>query len=169
MSQNQQWLDVSLQGMPPAAADRVRAFRLLVLEGARLRSLLEGVLAPTGVTVQQGAMLSWIEAQPEAPTITAVAAGLAMSHQNVKQIAAALQRKGLLAIEVDARDRRARRLVLSEHHHRFWAERNAGDFEAVQAWMAAWDEAQVGEAIRLLRQLHRHLDAVAAAPRATPE
>lgn len=159
MSSNDQWLDLSLQGHAPAVADRVRAFRLLLVEGARLRTLLDKALAPTGVTAQQGALLSWIEAQPEPPTVSAVALGLSMTHQNVKQIASALQRKGLLDIAVDARDRRVRRLKLTARHHEFWRRRNPDDFAAVQAWMAAWSDAEVRQALRLLRRLHRHLDA----------
>lgn len=157
MSTNDQWLDLSLEGLQPADADRIRVFRLLMLEGARLRGLLDRVLAPSGVTVQQGALLSWIQAQPAPPTFSAVAAGLAMTHQNVKQIALALQRKGLLEMRVDEQDRRARRLVLTKRHHRFWCERNADDFAAVLTWMAAWSDAEVRRVLPLLRRLHRHL------------
>lgn len=159
MTADRQWLDLSLDGLPPAEADRIRVFRMLMLEGARLRGLLDRVLAPSGVTAQQGAMLSWIQAQPAAPTLSAVAAGLAMTHQNAKQIVLALQRKGLLEIRVDTADRRARRLVLTEAHHRFWRERNPDDFAAVQRWMAAWSDAEVRQVLRALRRLHRHLDA----------
>lgn len=159
MSTGDQWLDLSLEGLPDAQADRIRAFRMLVLEGARLRGLLDKVLAPSGVTVQQGALLSWIQAQPAPPTISAVATGLSMTHQNVKQIVLALQRKGLVDIQVDEQDRRARRLVLTRLHHRFWRKRNPDDFAAVQAWMSAWSDAEVRRALRMLRRLHRHLDA----------
>ena len=81
-----------------------------------------------------------------------------MTHQNVKQIAVALQRKGLLEIRVDEQDRRARRLFLTRRHHRFWRDRNPGDYAAVQAWMAAWSDDEVRQALQLLRRLHRHLD-----------
>lgn len=158
MSTDAQWLDLSLEGVDGAAADRIRAFRLLVVEGARLRGLLDRVLAPSGVTAQQGALLSWIQAQPAPPTYSAVAAGLGMTHQNVKQIAVALQRKGLLEIRVDEQDRRARRLHLTRRHHRFWRDRNPGDYAAVQTWMAAWSDDEVRQVLQLLRRLHRHLD-----------
>lgn len=154
-----QWLDQSLDGVEPSQADRVRAFRMLMLEGARLRGLLDRALAPSGLTAQQGAMLSWIQAQPEPPTISAVARALTMTHQNAKQIVAALERKGFLEIRVDAQDRRARRLVLTPHHHRFWRERNTDDFAAVQSWMSVWSDAEVRQALGLLGRLHRHLDA----------
>ena len=157
MSTDDQWLDLSLEGLSPAQADRVRAFRLLIQGGARLRGLLDRALAPTGLTAQQGALLSWIQAQSAAPTYSAVAAGLGMTHQNVKQIALALERKGFLSIQVDTQDRRARRLVLTPQHHQFWRARNAGDFAAVLGWMGAWSDAEARQAVRLLRRLHQHL------------
>jgi len=168
MSAGKQWLNLSLDEVERAAADRVRAFRMLMMGGTRLRGLLDRALAPSGVTTQQGVLLSWIESQPAPPTITAVAAGVGMTHQNVKQIALALQRKGFLDIEVDANDRRSRRLVLTPHHYRFWRTRNVDDFAAVHAWTAAWSDAEVRQVLRLLRRLHDHLDALPA-PRAGSE
>lgn len=164
MSSNRQWLEASLEGVPAAQAQRVRAFRLLLVQGALLRGLLDRELAPSGVTAQQGAMLSWIDAQPEPPTISAVAAGMAMTHQNVKQIASALARKGFLEIVVDAADRRARRLVPAARHRRFWQRRNADDFAAVQTWLSVWTEEEVSAVVGLLQRLHRHLQVHAQTP-----
>ncbi|MBL8929379.1 MAG: winged helix-turn-helix transcriptional regulator [Kineosporiaceae bacterium] len=157
MTSREQWLDLSLDGLDAARADRVRAFRVLMVVGIRLRGLLDRALAPSGLTAQQGAMASWIEAQPAPPTISAVAAGLGMTHQNVKQIALALERKGLVDIQVDPDDRRARRLVLTEAHGEFWGRRNPHDLAAVQDWMAVWTEDEVSEALNLLLRLHHHL------------
>lgn len=157
MSDDRQWLDMGLEALPAAAADRVRLFRLLLAEAAQLRARLDRELAPSGVTVQQGVLLSWIEARSAPPTIGEVAAGLGMTHQNVKQIAAALERKGLLEIVVDEADRRARRLVLTAQHRRFWKRRNPNDFSQVQSWLAAFDDDEVRSLLRLLGRLHRHL------------
>jgi DNA-binding MarR family transcriptional regulator len=157
MVAKEQWLDLSLDGLDASQADRVRAFRLLMVTGIRLRGLLDRALAPSGLTAQQGAMVSWIEAQSAPPTISAVAAGLGMTHQNVKQIAVALERKGFLEIRVDEGDRRSRRLILTETHHQFWSRRNPGDLAAVQDWVAVWTDHEVHQALGLLRRLHRHL------------
>jgi DNA-binding MarR family transcriptional regulator len=85
-----------------------------------------------------------------------------MTHQNVKQIALALQRKGFLEIETDAGDRRVRRLRLTEHHHRFWRQRNPTDFASVEAWTAGLSDAQAAQAVRLLARLRAHLHALQA-------
>lgn len=165
MLPNTQWLDLSLDGVDAAVADRVRAFRLLISHGARLRGLLDRVLAPSGLTTQQGAMLAWIQAQPQAPTISAVAAGLGMSHQNVKQIALALERKGFIEIRIGENDRRARHLALTARHHQFWSERNADDFTAILGWTAAWSDSEVQQVIQLLLRLQDpHAGPVKGAP-----
>jgi DNA-binding MarR family transcriptional regulator len=98
-------------------------------------------------------MLQFIESQTEPPTIGLVATGLSMTHQNVKQIALALERKGFLTIDVDDTDRRARRLNTTALHRRFWARRNPNDFAQVQAWTAGLNPNEVQQAVQLLGQL----------------
>ena len=102
-------------------------------------------------------MLQWIEAQPEPPTISAVAAGLRTTHQNIKQIALALERKGFVEIVVDPSDRRARRMVLTKQHRRFWRKRNPEDFANVAAWTAALSDAEVTRMTEMLSRLYREL------------
>ena len=157
MSQDRQWLNLGLDAIAPDRAARVRLFRLLLVGAAALRGQLDRELAPSGLTSQQGAMLQWIEAQTEPPTISAVAAGLGMTHQNVKQIALALERKGFVEIAVDAADRRARRLVLTKAHRRFWRKRNPQDFASVAAWTAPLSDREVATMTELLSRLYRHL------------
>lgn len=153
MSDPGQWLELGLDSLPPPLADRVRLFRTLCAAAGMLRGRLDRAMAATGITTQQAALLQFIEAQPGPPTIGAVATGLAMSHQNVKQIALALARKGFLTIEVDAADRRARRLTTTALHRSFWDQRNPDDFAQVQAWTAGLSSAEVAQAVQLLRQL----------------
>lgn len=152
-----QWLEHGLDRLPADQAARVRLFRVTVTAGSMLRSRLDREMAGTGITTQQAALLQFIEAQPEPPTMGIVAAGMSMTHQNVKQIAAALERKGFLSIVVDEQDRRARRLVVSARHRRFWARRNPADFEHVQAWTAGLDDREVEQAVAVLSKLVRGL------------
>ncbi len=146
-------LDLGLAALPPAVADRIRLFRLIDFNAMHLRARLDRLLAPQGLTTQQAALLQHIEAAAEAPTISRVAQGMSMTHQNLKQIALALERKGFLRIEVDPSDRRARRLVLTARHHRFWRQRNPGDFDQVAAWTAALEDAEVAAVVQTLRRL----------------
>jgi len=119
-----------------------------------MRAALDRELASSGITTQQAALLQCVQAQPEAPTVGAVALAMSMTHQNVKQIALALQRKGFLDIVVDEADRRARRLVLTNHHHRFWARRNPQDFNAVEGLTAELGDAEVRILVGLLARLN---------------
>jgi DNA-binding MarR family transcriptional regulator len=153
MSSDDLWLDLGLDAMPAAQAQRVRLLRLVLATATVLRGQLDRALAPSGITSQQAAMLQLIEAQAQAPTISFVALALGMTHQNVKQIALSLQKKGFIEIVVDAADRRSRRLQLTAHHHRFWRARNAGDFVSVEAWTAGLSDAEVADTVQLLAKL----------------
>ncbi len=153
MSDRRQWLDLGLEALPPEQAARVRLFRSLSAGASLLRARLDREMAATGITTQQAALLQFIEAQAEPPIIGTVAAGLSMTHQNVKQLALVLERKGFLTIQVDALDRRARRLVTTARHRRFWARRNPADFSQLQAWTSGLNDAEVAQAVRLLQKL----------------
>jgi DNA-binding MarR family transcriptional regulator len=154
MEPNRQWLDLGLDALPTPQAERVRLFRLLLATAARMRAAMDRRLAAHGITTQQAALLQCVQAQPEAPTLGAVALALSMTHQNVKQIALSLQRKGFLDIAVDAADRRVRRLVLTAHHHRFWAQRNPQDFSQVEGLSAELGDAEVQTLVGLLTRLN---------------
>ncbi|HSW06800.1 MarR family winged helix-turn-helix transcriptional regulator [Aquabacterium sp.] len=157
MSSNDQWLDLGLAALPPPRAQRIRLFRTLLATAAVFRGQLDRALAPAGITSQQAALLQLIEAQAEAPAISFVAQALGMTHQNVKQIALALERKGFLVIATDANDRRTRRLQLTEHHHQFWRQRNPTDFSSVEAWTAGLTDDEIDTLVALLARLKLQL------------
>lgn len=164
MTPDSQWLEVGLADLPSRTADRIRAFRLLIGTAQSMRALLDRDLAPAGVTTQQAAMASFIESRAEPPRISDVAGAMNMSHQNVKQIAAALERKGFVEIVPDDEDRRARRLVLTAEHRRFWRRRNARDFANVARWTAPLSDDEVATLLGLLARVHAHVSASAAPP-----
>jgi DNA-binding MarR family transcriptional regulator len=129
-------------------ADAVKCFRLIAFTGQRLRYLLDERLRADGLTSQQGFLLTIVGAL-ERPTLGAVAKAMSSSHQNVKQIAAALERKGMLAIVPDEADARARRLELTEASARYWQNRDADDFAAIGGWFSALE----GEEQRVLADI----------------
>lgn len=116
-------------------ADAVKCFRLIAFTSQRLRYLLDERLRADGLTSQQGFLLTIVGAK-QRPTLGEVAKAMSTSHQNAKQIAAALERKNMLAIVPDENDARARRLELTEASSRYWRERDAGDFAAIGGWFA---------------------------------
>lgn len=139
------------------AAVRLRTFRLLLVLANELRSLMDRWLADDGLTTQQAALLTVIKALG-APSFSEAAAVLASSHQNVKQIAAALERKGFVRIVPDDVDGRVRRLTTTRKNDRFWASRNPHDHASVLELFADLSPAEAKELFRLLATVR---DAVA--------
>ena len=86
-------------------------FRLVLTLGNHLRSRMDQRLAPSGLTTQQAAALTIVDHADPPATLGAIARTMGTSHQNVRQIVAALERKGFVTVTVDPDDRRARRVV----------------------------------------------------------
>ncbi|WP_436524320.1 MarR family winged helix-turn-helix transcriptional regulator [Actinoplanes sp. HUAS TT8] len=114
----------------------VRAFRLALVLGQRLRYLMDNRLRADGLTTQQAALLTAVRALGT-PALTEAAAAMGTTHQNAAQLVAALERKGMLHAEPDPADKRRRRLVPTEAGARYWSERDADDEAAVAEWFAA--------------------------------
>jgi len=135
---------------------RVLLFRLLLVLAQELHTRMDRLLAESGLTTQQAMLLQRLQAEPEPPTLKHFAAKLAMSYQNLRQIAGALQRKGFVEIVTDPGDARVRRLRLTEHHFHVWQERG-GDHEAVAEWTASLDDDTVRAVVAALDALHEDL------------
>jgi DNA-binding MarR family transcriptional regulator len=106
-------------------------------------------------------VLHHLSAATEQPTLTQCAALLGMTHQNLKQIVLALERKQLVAMTVDAADARVRRLHLTARHRQLWKRRDPDDHSEVARWTSALSDAEVLALVALLDRLHADL-AVAA-------
>jgi DNA-binding MarR family transcriptional regulator len=65
-----------------------------------------------------------------------VAAALGSTHQNVRQLANALSKKGFVQVSTDTADARVRRLRTTEKSRSYWAKRSAEDQEEVLTWFA---------------------------------
>ena len=133
-------------------AEAVRNFRLILYCSHRLRNLLDERLRRAGLTVQQGVMLSIVRARGR-PRLGEVAAAMATSHQNAKQIALVLERKGMLRIVPDADDGRMRRLVPTAAGRRGWTDRDSGDFAAIGAMFSSLPRAEQKKLRSLLERL----------------
>jgi len=136
------------------AQDAVRCFRLISYTGQRLRYLLDRRLRDESLTSQQGFLLTVVRMHGR-PTLGEIATAMSTTHQNAKQVASALERKGMLKIIADDRDARVRRLVATELGKRGWEARNAEDYAAIAGWFAnlSSDEQQV--LVHLLSRLAR--------------
>jgi DNA-binding MarR family transcriptional regulator len=118
----------------------------------RLRYRLDQRLKLDDLTSQQGILLTLVRSRGE-PMLGEVAKAMGTSHQNAKQIASALERKGMLRIVKDASDARARRLTITDAGIKAWKTRDAGDFEAIGSWLSELSKTEQ----RALRRLLAHL------------
>lgn len=130
------------------AADAVACFRLMSFASQRLRQLMDQRLKEDGLTSQQG-FLQTIVRTLGRPTLGQVAAAMSTTHQNAKQVALVLERKGMLRIVADNQDARVKRLEATEAGAAGWSDRDAGDYAAIAGWFAALS----GDEQRLLAQL----------------
>lgn len=134
------------------AADAVGIFRMLVYCSARLRYRFDQRLKLDHLTSQQGILLTVVRSRGQ-PMLGEVAKAMATSHQNAKQIASALERKGMLRIVKDASDARARRLTITDAGIKAWRTRDAGDFEAIGSWFTELSKTEQRALRRLLARL----------------
>jgi DNA-binding MarR family transcriptional regulator len=130
----------------------VRAFRVLLLLGQRLRYLMDDRLRADGLTTQQAALLTAVAALGT-PSLKQAADVIGTTHQNAAQLVAALERKGFLRVEQDPDDRRRRRLVLTETNARYWQGRDTGDFAAVGEWFAGLEPAELSTLVALAERV----------------
>jgi DNA-binding MarR family transcriptional regulator len=134
------------------AATRVRLFRLLVVFGQELRTRMDQELRPGGMTTQQAALTGVVEAIGR-PSLSQAAAELGTTHQNVKQVARALERKGHLEILPDPDDARVRRLAQTDRSRAYWRERGRADQERVLEWFSGLCEPEARTLYELLLRL----------------
>jgi DNA-binding MarR family transcriptional regulator len=132
--------------------DAVRSFRLISYIGQRLRYLFDRRLREEGLTSQQGFLLTVVRMHGR-PTLGEVATAMSTTHQNAKQVASALERKGMVRFVADDSDGRVRRLEPTEIGERGWEERNAEDFAAIAGWFADLSRNEQKVLVRLLSKL----------------
>lgn len=134
----------------PGATAPVQLFRTIVVLASHLRVRMDQRLAAIDLTTQQVAVLTVVETADEPPTLGEVAAVLGTSHQNVRQIASVLERKGLLVVAVDPIDRRVRRLNVTPAVAALFEGRDLADHQAVAQWMSVLTVQEQERAVALL-------------------
>ncbi len=99
-------------------------FGTIFMAGNKLQTLMDRDLYDQGITSKQWFLVCVIEYLcGKNPTLNEVAKAMNSSHQNVKQVALKLQKKGFLKMEKDKNDGRILRLELTEKNFKFWNER----------------------------------------------
>jgi DNA-binding MarR family transcriptional regulator len=137
-------------------ANAVRSFRLLTFVGQRFRHFFDQRLRGDRLTTQQGFLLTLVR-KLDRPTLGQVAAAMTTTHQNAKQIAVALERKGMLSIVADKRDARVRRLEATPAGRTGWVHRNEDDFAALGEIFSVLSRDEQEMLVTLLSRVARSL------------
>lgn len=151
-----------------APGDSVNVFRLLIVLGLRLRALMDRRLSGIGLTTQQAAVLTIIDLAERPPKQGDIAAVLGSSHQNVRQLLDALERKGLIEERPDEDDGRACRLVTTPAVARLFASRDEDDEAAVRRWMKGLGAVELRALLASLRRLAETVPALEDEPMPPP-
>lgn len=160
--------DVEAEALGPERAAQVRAFRLLHHLGQRMQFLADRLYQADGVTAQQAMLMTLVQMLGR-PSLRELAGAFGTSHQNAKQIASALVRKGFVAIVGDPDDGRVRRVAVTSKGRRYWASRDGADFAQVATWFAGLSADEVAQLLSLLLKLSEAVGAaVHRADGATP-
>ncbi len=144
--------DVEAEALGPERAAQVRSFRLLHHLGQRVQFLADRLYEADGVTAQQAMLMTLVQMLGR-PSLRELAGAFGTSHQNVKQIASALVRKGFVAIVDDPDDGRVRRVAVTPKGRRYWAGRDGADFAQVATWFAGLSADEVAQLLALLQKL----------------
>jgi DNA-binding MarR family transcriptional regulator len=96
-------------------------FAMVFLLSQRFEYIANKSLSKDGLTTKQFLTIATIEKGfYSPPSVSQVGDILSTSHQNVKQIAEQLQRKGFIQIEKDPNDRRRLLLKVTKKNREYW-------------------------------------------------
>jgi DNA-binding MarR family transcriptional regulator len=98
-------------------------FTKIFLLSLRLENIGNKTLKKDQLTIKQFLLIASIESFDEPPSIREVADMVSTSHQNVKEIADRLEKRGFIKIERDEKDKRILRLKTTKKNARYWASR----------------------------------------------
>jgi len=147
-------------GLGEDAATRIRTFRLIIVLAQELRIRMDQLLREDDLTTQQAALLTVIDALNE-PSIGQAAEALGTTHQNLRQLADALERKGFVRIAADPADRRIRRLATTPQSDATWQRRSHADQRRVLEWFGKLTAVEAQDLFQLLLKTQASIRTVA--------
>ena len=124
---------------------------------------MDQLLRGDGLTTQQAAMITVVDLLGT-PSLSQAAAALGTTHQNARQLADALQRKGFLQISTDQADARVRPLSTTAKSTSYWRDRSAADQQQVLDWFGDLTPAEAQTLFDLLAKVEHRARAALGRP-----
>ncbi|MFW9848311.1 MAG: MarR family winged helix-turn-helix transcriptional regulator [Candidatus Thorarchaeota archaeon] len=129
-------------------------FSYLFVLSQRIEYIIDSFLDRYDLTTKQLLTLIAIgNAFDYNPSLSEVADVLSTSHQNVKQIALNLRKRGFVDIVVDPQDRRRRLLQLTADNDTFWEEREKENYENMKKIFSSLSKSEMAEFHRIIVKL----------------
>ncbi len=144
------------------------AFALLLLLSHRFEYIADNELQKDGLTSKQFLTLAAIERGfNHSPSISEVAASVSTTHQNIKQIALQLKKKGFIRIEKDLEDRRRWVLKVTEKNREYWDSRAERHGELIRSLFNSLSGHETHSFHALISKLLVNTDSIYRTARAT--
>lgn len=129
-------------------------FGLVFFIGQRWQYITDRELARSNLTTRQWMMLAVIDTMFDYnPSIQEVAEKLSTTHQNVKQIAVNLEKRGFITIDRCHKDRRVLRLKTTDQNERFWRENADRNKKFVADFFAGFSGEELETLLGLMRKI----------------
>lgn len=135
----------------------VQLFRVVLTLATHLRTRMDQRLAEIDLTTAQASVLTFVGASEQLPTLGETARALGTSHQNVRQVISALERKGMIEVRPDPEDGRVRRLLITGRVAEAFADRDLADRHEVAQWLSPLTEDEQRQAVSLLSRVLKEL------------
>ncbi len=133
-------------------------FAYIFLLAQRLEYISNKILEKDSLTTKQFLLLAITEkALDHDPSLKEVADALGTTHQNVRQMANQLEKKGYIEIFKDPDDKRVNRLRTTEENKEYWATRAERQTKEVLDMFRAFSDSEIetmhGSIIKLYNDL----------------
>lgn len=134
-------------------------FGSMFLLSQKLQYVTDYELGKHGLTTKQFLILAAVDKGfDNAPTINEVASVLSTSHQNVKQLAKQLEKKGFIQFENDPNDRRKLLLKTTRMNRDFWDNHTEEHLDFFRQLFGDLSTGEVDQLYRLLNKLMSNFD-----------
>lgn len=120
----------------------------------RWNYIISKELAEDRITAKQWLMIIVLSnAFKHAPSMQEVADALSITHQNVKQLAVRLEKRGFLKIERDPNNRRILRLKVSEECNQYWKKRSRDDIKSINTLFEGLNTIEIKNLFEIMSKL----------------
>lgn len=133
-------------------------FALIFQLSNELQKYLDKILSEYDMTGKQFLLLIVIGTFENGdPTLGEITKRFGSSHQNVKQIAMKLEKKGYIEIKTDVNDTRVRRFKLTDKSIQFWDERDEDDLRRFVQLFAGIENKEIDDLQNGMEKIYENI------------